>query len=272
MEQRLQEATEECERTKHDLAQAVLDFNFAIASKERLEEEQRASRANQERAEQLRRHCEELQHREQDLLEQVQHLGSQRQAFEAQATEAVRSCEELGGRLGHATEAARRLEGEKRLLESELERARQQQGASEQEVKEFRCRSATLEDQLRELQDHRQRVHQDQKQSEQELQEWYQKCVEAERGNAGILRQNQELRRDLWELGIQMRQERNVANLCSPGEFLSLMKAHEDESLAADHGRLKKQLLKTQCDLELCLRKLSEQEKTICALQCGQRP
>jgi chromosome segregation ATPase len=242
----------------------VLDVNCAITSKERLEEEQRASRSCQEHAEQLRRRCEQLEHSEQDLLDQVQRHGSQRQALEAQ-------CEELGSRLGTATEAARRVKGEKKLLEAELERVQQQQRDSEQGAQDLRCRAKSLEDQLKEMRDHRQRVEQDQNDAEQELQQWYQKCIEAERGNAGLLRQSQELRRDFWELSVQMQQERNVANICSPGEFLKLMKACEGESLAVDHGRLQKQLVKTQCDLELCLRKLSEQETVIRTLQCMQK-
>jgi chromosome segregation ATPase len=269
VEQRLREAAEEGARTKQELAQAVRDFNSAISSKERLEEEQRGNRYHQEQTETLRQRCEELERTEQDLLEQVQHVGSQRHALESQVAEAVRSCEELGGRLGTATEAARRLEGEKRLLESELERVRQQQRDSEQETRDLRCRTALLEEQLREMQEHKQSVEQEQKGAEQELRQWYQKCLDAERGSAGVQRQNQELRRDLWDLGVQMQQERNAANITSPGEYLSLMKAHEGESLAADHGKLKKQLSKTQCELELCIRKLDEQEKLIRTYQCA---
>merc|ERR1712032_994609 len=118
-------------------------------------------------------------------------------------------------------------------------------------------------DQVRQMEDHKLQAEQDQQEVEQDLREWYQKCIEAERENVLLQRQNQELQQDLRELGSQLRQERDVNSFCNPGEFLNLMKTHEGESLVTENSRLKRLLAKTRVDLDLCVRKLDEQDNII---------
>jgi len=292
-EQRLLREVEEHERTQRELIRARHDYDCAVVTKERLEMEHRSSQDRSEACveqmtaryeqkvqeyEQLVLRCQDLQSSEQELQERVRQLGSRQTSMETQATDRER---ELGGRLGAAAEAARRLEGEKRVLEvefekaqqehekarEELEKARQQQRETEQETRELRCRSAVLEDQFRDAQEQRQRSEQDQQRAEQDLRQWYQKFIESNKENTSLQRSNQDHKRDIWELENQLRQERNVASITKPGEYLKLMRAHEGDSMASDNSRLKKVLSKTQCDLDLCIRRLGEQERLIKELQ-----
>lgn len=274
-EQRLIHEVEQHERTQRELIRARHDYDCAVVTNERLEMEHRTQRDRDEagveqwtqrcqqmtqRCEQMTQRCAELERIEQELQEKVQHADNLKSTAEAQADERHR---ELTNLLALASEASRRLDGEKRMLEVELEKVKNQQREVEQETRELRCRTAVLEDQLRDAQEQRQRTENDQQRAEQDLRQWYQKFIESNKENTVLQRANQDHKRDIWDLESQLRQERNAANVAKPGEYLKLMKAHEGESLATDNGRLKKALNKTQCDLDLCIRKLHEQERLI---------
>jgi len=298
-EHRVLKEKEEHEKTKRELIRSRHEYDCARITTERLEMEHRTkterndscveqmtqqleqvSQRNEQqrqRSAELERSSEELQEQVRQLTSQntaleaqVRQLTSQHSSFEAQASERDR---DFQGRLASSTEASRRLEGEKRLMEAELERERQHQKEVEQETRELRCRTAVLEDQLRDSQEQRQRTEQDQQRTEQDLRQWYQKFIESNKENTSLQRANQDHKRDIWELENQLRQERNVANIATPGEFIKLMKAHEGTSVATDNNRLKQALSRTQCDLDLCIRKLHDQEKVIKELQdtlsCG---
>lgn len=289
-EQRWLREKDEHEKTNRELIRSRHEYDCARITSERMEMEhrttidqreasveqmtQRFEQVNQ-RSEQMRQRCTDLERRNEELEEQVRQLTSQNSSWEAQASERER---DFQNRLGSSTEAARRLEGEKRLLEAELEKVRHQhkeelekvrqhQKEVEQETRELRCRTAVLEDQLRDSQEQRQRTEQDQQRTEQDLRQWYQKFIESNKENTVLQRANQDHKRDIWELENQLRQERNVANIATPGEYIKLMKAHEGASLATDNNRLKQALTRTQCDLDLCIRKMHEQEKMIKELQ-----
>merc|ERR1719266_440086 len=137
----------------------------------------------------------------------------------------------------------------------------------EHETRELRCDKAVLEDQLRDAQEQRRCSEQEKSIAEQDLRQWYQKFIESNKENTVLQRANQDHKRDIWDLEIQLRQERNSGNMLRPGDFLKMMKAHERESLATENCKLKKALSKTQCDLDLCVRKLQDQDKTIKDLQ-----
>lgn len=274
-EQRLAQEAEEHEKKRRELIRARHDYDCAVISKERLELEHRTNQdRNQtcvdqmtqrfehvtQKSEQQKQRCIDLERIKEELEEQVRQLQSQNTSLESQAGERER---ELQGRLGSSAEASRRLEGEKRIMEAELEKVRQAQREVEQETRELRCRTAVLEDQLRDSQEQRQRSEQDQQRSEQDLRQWYQKFIDSNKENTVLQRANQDHKRDIWDLENQLRQERNVANIAKPGEYLKLMKAHEGDSLATDNTRLKKALTKTQTDLDLCIRRLHEQDKVI---------
>jgi len=279
LEAQLQEAQEDHERTRRELIRAQHNYDSAVLTSEKLEMEhkarydqsetciqqvtQRYEQAKQ-RCEQAVQRCMELERSEQDLQEKVRTMSGAKASLEAQAGDRER---ELGQRLAAATDAARRLEGEKRVLEAEMDKVKQHQREAEQETRELRCRNAVLEDQLRDSQEQKQRHEQDQQRAEQDVRQWYQKFIESNKENTGLQRANQELKRDIWELENQLRQERNAANIAKPGELLKMMKAHEGESLASENSRLKKVLTRTRCDLDLCIRKLQEQEKVIKELE-----
>jgi len=289
-EGRLLAEVDEREKAQRDLIRARHDIDCEKVTTQRLEMEHRTRRDRDEacvekwkqscenylsRCEQLTQHHEQLTQRchdfersEQDLLDKVQQLNSAKSSVEAKAEDQSR---ELNNRVGIAHEAARRLEGEKRMLEAEVEKIKHEQKQHyqqvEHETRELRCDKAVLEDQLRDAQEQRRCSEQEKSIAEQDLRQWYQKFIESNKENTVLQRANQDHKRDIWDLEIQLRQERNSGNMLRPGDFLKMMKAHERESLATENCKLKKALSKTQCDLDLCVKKLQEQDKTIKDLQ-----
>jgi len=254
VEKRLFEVIEEHAQTKRELARCVHDANCAIASSERCEEEQRNSASDRSAA-------------YAELVEQNRVLLDQRSTLESQALEAARRCEDLSTRACAATEAARRVEGEKRDLEQELKTMKVLRREAEHETHDLRCRTAMLEDRLQNVQEQRRRAEEDQQRAEQDLRQWYHKFIESNKENASLQKASQDCKKELCDIEKQLWQERSVKHVASPGEYLKLMKAHEGESLAADNSKLKKSLTKAQCDLDLCVRKLGEQDKLIKDLQ-----
>merc|ERR1719346_708769 len=170
--------------------------------------------------------------------------------------EAARRCEDLSTRACAATEAARRVEGEKRVLEQELKNMKVLRREAEHEMRDLRCRTAMLEDRLQSVQEQRRRAEEDQQRAEQDLRQWYQKFIESNKENASLQKASQECKKELCDLEKQLWQERSAKHITTPGEYLKLMKAHEGDSLAADNSKLKKALTKTQCDLDLCIKRL----------------
>merc|ERR1711897_61507 len=132
-----------------------------------------------------------------------------------------------------------------------------------QETRDLRCHTAMLEDQLQDSKQQGQKMEQEKEKSDHDLRQWYQKFVESDKENNSLQIANLEHRRDIWDLENQLRQEQNVAHIVSPGEYMRLMKEHEKDSLANDYSMLKRALATSQCDRDLCLMKLTEQEKVI---------
>jgi len=284
-EARILHEVDECERAQRDLIRARHEIDCEKVTNQRLEMEHRTKCDRDEacvekwkqscekygsRCEQLTRHneqltqrCHEFEMSEQDILQKVRQANSAKSLLEAKAEGQMR---DFNNRIGMAHEAARRIEGEKRMLEAEVERMKQEQKQHYQQVehktRELRCDKAVLEDQLRDSQEQRRISEQEKKIAEQDLRQWYQKFIESNKENTGLQRANQDHKRDIWDLEIQLRQERNLANMVTPGDYLKMMKAHEHESLATENCKLKKALSKTQCDLGLCIKKLQEQDKT----------
>jgi len=284
-ETRVLHEVDELERAQRDLIRARHEIDCEKATNQRLEIEHRTKCDRDEacvekwkqscekyasRCEQLTRHNEQLTQRfhefemsEQDLLEKVRQANSAKSSVEAKAEGQVR---EFNNRVGMAQEAARRIEGEKRMLEAEVERIKHEQKQHYQQVehktRELRCDKAVLEDQLRDSQEQRRISEQEKKIAEQDLRQWYQKFIESNKENTGLQRANQDHKRDIWDLENQLRQDRKSASVATPGDYLKMMKAHEHESLATENCKLKKALSKTQCDLDLCIKKLQEQDKT----------
>lgn len=286
-EARLLAEVDERERAQRDLIRARHDFDCEKMTKERLEMEHRTKHDRDEAySEKLKQNCENLASRceqiaqdnkqlkrsEQDLQDQVRQQNSAYISLEVKAEGQTR---DLNARISMEKEAARRLEGEKRKLEAECDRMRHEQKQHYQQVehetrelRELRCDKAVLEDQLRDAQEQRQSSEQEKNIAEQDLRQWYQKFIESNKENTVLQRANQDHKRDIWDLENQVRQERNSTNMLrGPGDFLKMMKAHEHESLSTENCKLKKALSKTQCDLELCVKKLQEQDKTIKDLQ-----
>jgi len=290
-EARLLVEVDERERAQRDLIRARHDIDCEKVTNQRLEMEHKRTKRDRDEAcvekwkqscekyvsrceqvtqhnEQLVQRCHEFERSEQDLLDKVQHLNSAKSSVETKAEGQIR---ELNDRIGMAHEAARRMEGEKRMLEAEVERMKHEQKQHyqqvEHETRELRCDKAVLEDQLQDAQEQRRSSEQDKNIAEQDLRQWYQKFIESNKENTVLQRSNQDHKRDIWDLEIQLRQERNSANMLRPGDFLRMMKAHERESLSTENSKLKKALSKTQCDLDLCVRKLQDQDKTIKDLQ-----
>jgi len=279
-EARVLHEVDERERAQRDLIRARHELDCEKVTNQRLEMEHRSKCDRDEacvekwkqscekyasRCEQLTRHNEQLEVNEQDLLEKVRQVNGAKSLLEAKNESLIRD-------LNAAHETARRIEGEKRMLEAESERMKHEEKQHyyqqvEQKTREFRCDKAVLEDQLRDSQEQRRISEQEKKNAEQDLRQWYQKFIESNKENTSLQRANQDHKRDIWDLEIQLRQERNSANMLRPGDFLKMMKAHEHESLATENCKLKKALSKTQCDLDLCVRKLQEQDKTIKDLQ-----
>jgi len=282
LQQRYGQETEGHERTRRELIRAQHSYDSAVLTNERLEMEhktrydqsencvhqmtQRHEQVKQkfeqaqQRFEQAHQRCTELERSEQDLQEKVRMLSGVKASLEAQAGERER---DLAGRLASTAEAARRLEGEKRVLEAEVDKVKHQHRECEQETRELRCRNAVLEDQLRDAQEQRKRFEQDQARAEQDIRQWYQKFIDSNKENTTLSKVNQDHKRDIWDLENQLRQERSIAAFPKPGELLKMMKAHEGESLANETFGLKKALARTKCDLDLCIRKLQEQEGII---------
>mmetsp|Transcript_110424 Transcript_110424/g.237627 ORF Transcript_110424/g.237627 Transcript_110424/m.237627 type:complete len:649 (+) Transcript_110424:91-2037(+) len=296
VERKLQQAESELGQTKTDLTRVREEYRVALSSRAKADQEQNLllqhetrSRVENEAdaremraaAEQLRGRCQELERSELDLQEKVRVLTNLKTTLDTQA------CEQ-GERERRAVEGARRLEGDKRRaevraeqLQAELEEVKaelehhklalgQHMEAEQHETRELRCCTAVLEDQLRHTQERMQRAEQEQQRAEQEhqraegdLRQWYQKFLEANKENSALQRTNQVQVKQLWELENQLRQERDVANICTPGEYLRLAKANEDGSLATENSRLKKALTKLQCEVDLCIRKLSEKDKLL---------
>lgn len=283
-ERKLSETREELRRKTSELVRIQEEHGSAIACKERLEAEQRRrDLAGEQCAERLSQRCEDMERREQELQERVRALNSMRSSLEDQKVQADDRERERELKLQAATDAARRIEGDKRLLESELDnareevqRVREQLRDAEQETRDLRSRTAQLEDQLRDaLEKHRAEqdtlcAEQERLRPGQDLGPWYHKFVEEQRKNQESDKENEayqktyyEQRKDIWLLENQLRQERHIANICTPGDFLRLAKAHEEANLAVENGSLKRALAKSQCDLEVCRRRLSEYEKEL---------
>jgi len=279
-EARLLIEVDERERAQRDLIRAHHDIDCEKMTNLRLQDEHRTERDRDEaciekwrqnydstlfRSKQLEQDIEQWKRNDQELREQA---SSAKAAFESKVDSQTREC---NNRIAVAHEAARRLEGEKRMAEAEVERVKHEQRQHyqqvEHETRELRCDKAVLEDQLRDAQEQRRSSEQEKNIAEQDLRQWYQKFIESNKENTALQRANQDHSRTIWDLENQLRQERNSGNVVRPGDFLKMMKAHEHESLASDHCRLKKANSKLQCDLDLCVKKLQEQDKTIKDLQ-----
>jgi len=268
----MQQAKEDHDQTHRNLMRAKHNYDTAEYAKGKLEAR-----------------VQELERSEQELQERSRMESALRASAQGQAAEREK---EIAGRLAMATEAARRLEGEKRVLEAgmqrlevelqkamdasrrcqdghraleaEIEKEKSQRGEAEQESRELRCRLAVSEDEKRCVQERNHELEQEQQKAVQDAvqdsNQWHQKLMEGKKENGQLAKAVQDLKADLWNLETQLRQERNAANICRPGELLKLVKANSSEHLA-ENDRLKRMLKKTHCDLELCMSKIQEMDK-----------
>lgn len=266
--QRLQMEVEEHERTKRQLERCQDEHQISLVSQQRLEVEQRTHRDQSEGcAEELRQRCREFERDNQDLSDRMRILDSHKTSSENQAADRER---ELHARVASSGEKLKSLEGEKRLLQAELDRLRE----AETETRDLRCHSAMLEDQLRgeqeqhrAAQEHLQRAAEKLENADEELRQWYQRHLETDKEIRAWKRRDQEKLQHLTAMEYQLLQERNVNSMLSPSEFKKMARALEPDSLLAENGELKYQLRTTQSQLDLCVRKLDEQERTIKELQ-----
>jgi len=254
---KLQEMLANSESCRRELAKVRYDYDCAVADKEQLEEAKNTGFAQRDAA--LEKLRERVAEAERELQAQVQ----------ANCGQAESSERELNW-LRPVADAARRLEGEKRTVEAELDKVREQlrkvteearkaseqQHKAEQERNDLRCRLAVAEDKaegarlkLRDV--------------EQEAQRWQQERTLVEKEKAAAQKRLDEVQREQLLLESRLRQEKTLAKVVTPGDYLRMMKANEKESLSKEHSQLKRELAKTTCDLELCIAKIRDQEREL---------
>lgn len=245
----------------------LADENRALrADLDRLSEQLGQTRDVERETLELQRRCQEHERNELELRSQVRNLSSLKGSLSAQMDERER---ELSGRLSTALEQARCCEAEKRKAESEAEAAKTQIHGLMEETRDLRNRAAGLEEQLRRALEKQQVLSEEKHSVEQDMQWRWQKFQECQNENKLLAKTIQDHKKVVWELEMQMRQDRSVANCCTPGEFLRLVKAYEEQNTVIENGRLKKALLNVECDLEACQRNLSKQTEHIKELQRG---
>lgn len=192
--------------------------------------------------------------------ELTQQLKGAKRALELQA-EVERQCQELHIR---GTVRCQQLEGSERELKEQvraLERRLAEQPEGNPEVRRLNCRLGELQGRLEEehaiseqAEAHQQRICQDRDW-------WRHKFSEADRELAAAQQASADQRRALWEMESQLRRERDVAGVCTPGDYLRLARAYEHVGLPEENARLKKELLDARYELNVCKRLVLERRE-----------
>jgi len=260
----------------------------AEKSKAETEEAKDAAREEGTRAGRLEARLQELERLEQELRAENRSLAEDKAKLVAQREEQERY---LHGRLTTALDTARRLDEEKRAAQAELSglraevarsrRTSQEAARGQEEAQELRTRCARLEDQLRrevekvsQLQQLQQQQLQQQQQPQhyhanqsvglsQEQQAALQRAVQVEREYKAVVRAFEEQKKDIETLESTVRECKSMSNLCTNGELRRMIKAYEDESLAAMNSSLKTALVEVQSNLSDCKGLVAERDQEL---------
>lgn len=278
IEDQFKKTLEELQRKSSELEKAA---ESEAAAKARLEQEKLR---HDSAGEKLSTRYRELERTKDDLEERMRQLSSAKGQLEAAKDQADKQAREALSQFDEAREALRRLEAERASLQGELattrERAARLQEEAhagrrgvEQETRDLRCRAAVLEDQLHDtqekLQQERLRVDQERQRAdraEQELERMQQEASQWPVGNfqqeSLIVQQkiNNELKGEVCRLERLLSQERSMHSIMSPADFFALHdKQAEDESaLVAENERLRRSLMRTQCELDDAVSRLRD--------------
>jgi len=279
-EQKIKEIDEQLQKTLEELQQKSSDLVRASESeaeaKQRLEREKlRHDSAGEEltvRYQELERSKDDLEERMRQVVGLKGQLEAAKDEAEKRETASITQCE-------RAQEAIRRLQSDLGDIRSEFAAASQQREEAERvrigverETKDLRIRAALLEDQLRDAHDKLQqerwhaeqerqraeRVEHDQERLPQDASQWgspqLQESLTVQR------RINADLKCEVCRLERMLAQERATHSIMSPADFFALhqKQAEGERGLVSDNELLRRQLMKTQCDLEDTVNRLQE--------------
>jgi len=287
-DQRIKEIDEQLKNTLEELQRKSNALEKASESEAavqaRLEQEkQRHDNAG----ERLTARYRDLERSKDDLEERMRHLTASKHELEAAKELAEQRAKDTAVQLGQVREAVRHLEAERASMNSELASTRERAArlkeeadagrrGVEQETRDLRCRAAVLEDQLHDaqekLQQERIRAEQERQRAERAEQEHERLQQELSQWPPGNFQQesiivqqkiNSELKGEVCRLERLLSQERSMHSILSPADFFALhdKQADDENALALENERLRRMLMRTQCDLEDAVCRLQDAER-----------
>lgn len=229
-------------QAKDELESKAHECEKLKEAKDKLEEDLKTMSADYQA---VQKALQEVSTAKADLEGQLKSLGSEKQTSE--------------DRVAAAAEAARKLRSERAELEAALEK-------SLMETRDLRCRAAIAEDQANKAEDRARKA-------ETECQQWQKKAEQCRDELSVLQRKYAEQTGFLLELEGQIWREQQAFGAApgqAPGDRMKASRDAADAMLVKEHGMLKKELMKTRCDVDLAVQKIRDQRHEIQQLRARQ--